>query len=69
MLPYVSPILKALMAKLRISPQLQITAATATTANKALLIQGLHSGPPFMNQTPQLEHARHAPGQVYVYEW
>lgn len=43
-LPYVSPILKALMAKLRISPQLQITAATATTANKALLIQGLHLG-------------------------
>ena len=49
MLPYVSPILKALMAKLRISPQLQITAATATTASKAILIQGLHLGSPIMN--------------------
>ncbi len=41
-LPYVSPILKALVAKLRIAPTLQITAAgppgTATT--KATLVQG-----------------------------
>ncbi len=39
-LPYVSPILKALVAKLRVSPQLQITVSTATAQSKAALVQG-----------------------------
>ncbi|BDA44527.1 Serine/threonine-protein kinase TOR [Coccomyxa sp. Obi] len=41
-LPYVSPILKALVAKLRIAPTLQITAAgpPGTTTTKATLVQG-----------------------------
>lgn len=39
-LPYVSPILKALVAKLRITPQLQITVATAAAPNKVTLVQG-----------------------------
>lgn len=43
-LPYVSPILKALVAKLRAAPHLQITAAGPSgTAAKATLVQGISS--------------------------
>ena len=45
-LPYVSPILKALVAKLRAAPHLQITAAGPSgTAAKATLVQGISSWP------------------------
>lgn len=40
-LPYVSPILKALVAKLRLAPHLQLTAAGPSgAATKATLVQG-----------------------------
>lgn len=40
-LPYVSPILKVLVAKLRVAPSLQITiAGPSGTAAKANLVQG-----------------------------
>lgn len=41
-LPYVSPILKALVAKLRLAPTLQITTAgpPGSTNTKATLVQG-----------------------------
>lgn len=39
-LPYVSPILKALVMKLRVVPSLQITAAQSGPGSKATVVQG-----------------------------
>ena len=39
-LPYVSPILKALVVKLRVTPSLQITTAQTGPGAKATLVQG-----------------------------
>lgn len=57
-LPYVSPILKALVAKLRISPQLQITVATATAPNKAVLVQGEEHIGALLSNKAHCDHMR-----------